>query len=268
MPEALINEFVKIIYDYVKHGKMVDEKFYRNIYQLFSVSIYGRKLEKFVYIDEISRYDDENEKYTKRLESIIGLAAYNSKEKELIVYQDNLDRESQCITMKQSLNDRNSIILYNLLCLQSLLHEYEHIIQEYKEFNCNDFESQMLRFVGRREETTKSYEYSMRERLAELNSLRNIMFIMEKLNIKSNKIFEYFSNRIVETQRKGYNIVVDNFKSPIEKYLELHNDKPYKVFQIKVEDIDTIILFGLPIDLDTYVSYLNSEKKEIQKVYR
>ena len=104
MPEALINEFVKIIYDYVKHGKMVDEKFYRNIYQLFSVSIYGRKLEKFVYIDEISRYDDENEKYTKRLESIIGLAAYNSEEKELIVYQDNLDRESQCITMKQSLN--------------------------------------------------------------------------------------------------------------------------------------------------------------------
>lgn len=261
MNDNIFNALLKIVYEYINNNKMVDTAFYERVFNVFKSNAKSAP-----YLNElvlIGRDDVDNpkyEKYTEGLNSIFGRAGYNMNDKNLVVFYHNIERDYKNVISSVNLNDRDKLVFFILLVMQTLLHEYEHVLQKYTEDNSYDYEGNMLRaLLSEKPENMKSYDYSLYERLAEVKSYTWVLKMIESLGIGSKEIYDYFNNMLNNTLKKGYHYseehILDDgrgvFVSPTEWYARFHG-KDVSELMGQIVDVDERIWYGLPISVEEY----------------
>lgn len=261
MNDNIFNALLKIVYEYINNNKMVDTTFYERVFNVFKSNAKSAP-----YLNElvlIGRDDVDNpkyEKYTEGLNSIFGRAGYNMNDKNLVVFYHNIERDYKNVISSVNLNDRDKLAFFILLVMQTLLHEYEHVLQKYTEDNGYDYEGNMLRaLLSEKPENMKSYNYSLYERLAEVKSYTWVLKMTESLGIGSKEIYDYFNNMLNNTLKKGYHYSEEYklddgrgvFVSPTEWYARFHG-KDVSELMGQIVDVDERIWYGLPISVEEY----------------
>lgn len=261
MNDNIFNALLKIVYEYINNNKMVDTAFYERVFNVFKSNAKSAP-----YLNElvlIGRDDVDNpkyEKYTEGLNSIFGRAGYNMNDKNLVVFYHNIERDYKNVISSVNLNDRDKLAFFILLVMQTLLHEYEHVLQKYTEDNGYDYEGNMLRaLLSEKPENMKSYDYSLYERLAEVKSYTWVLKMIESLGIGSKEIYDYFNNMLNNTLKKGYHYSEEYklddgrgvFVSPTEWYARFHG-KDVSELMRQIVDVDERIWYGLPISVEEY----------------
>ena len=263
MDDNIFNELLKIVYEYIDNHKMVDTVFYERVFNIFKSNDKSAPyLNELVLIGHDDVDNPNYEKYTGGLNSIFGRAGYNINDKNLVVFYHNIERDYKNVASNGNLNDRDKLVFVILLVMQTLLHEYEHVLQKYTEDNSYDYEGNILRaLLGYQYESMEAYEYSLYERLAEVKAFTWVLKMVENLGIDSNEIYDYFSEMLNNTLKKGYHYrdaqgYLDDstngmFVSPTEWYAKFHG-KDISELVGQIVDIDERIWYGLPISVEEY----------------
>jgi hypothetical protein len=162
--------------------------------------------------------------------------------------------------------------MYNLLVLQTLLHEIEHAKQYKLKDSGTDMESELIRLTDvDGPETNESYEYSFVERLAEVRSFQTILDMCEQLCISDQRIYDYFNKGYFDAALRGYHFEdekgfyaseEDGFLvAPTVKYLSMHNGDLVKLSELALSiEGDDRIIYGLPISVEEYKALCNTSE--------
>lgn len=262
MNDMLFHGLLEIVFEYSNNNKLVDSEFYERVWDVFKNDVLISKyLNELILINSSNENKPEYRKYVDGLAGMFGQAAYDFINCDLVVYEDNLKRNNSNIVNQLSLDDCDKIMFYNLLVVQTLLHEFEHVIQEVKKNTEVDYESGLFRLFDNLSETSASYEYSIYERLAEINSYNIILKMIETIGISSQNVYDYFSKKLNDVLKNGYHYEDDNgyivgeddgiFVSPTERYARLCG-KDISSFVEQIDSIDEKIKYGFSISVDEY----------------
>lgn len=259
-------EIVQLVNEYNVSNRKADFDFYRRFFEIakrtFGLDGY---LNELVFIPREDHMNPKYEKYTKGFAGLFGQAAYEHATGNLIIYDRNIEwGKFNEMRMDKVPDSENQIVLYNLMVLQTLLHEVEHAKQHKLKAEGQDVESELIRIVDTdKGETNESYEYSLTERLAEMRSIGQILDMYQYLGIDNHFIYQYFEKRFRQESIRGYHFIDENgYKTetetdvlfaPTVKYANLKEADIVQLSElaISVEGEDRII-YGLPISIEEY----------------
>lgn len=261
-------EIINLINEYNQANKKVDYGFYVKMFEIFK-NTYGLDgyLNELVFIPAEDHMNQKYEKYTKGFAGLFGQAAYENSTGNLIVYERNINWGKGQEIRELKLDGNSEVIIFNLLVLQTLLHEMEHANQKKMKDVGTDIESELIRVSDTdKVETTESYEYSLIERLAEMKSIGQILEMYQYLGIDNQVIYDFFDKRFKEEAVRGYHYEDENgYKTesgtlvfPTFKYTSLKEGDMDKLRELSTQvQGDDRIKYGLEISEEEYQMLLN-----------
>lgn len=280
MENMVTKQLLFILKEYCQNNRLVDIEFYRRVYDVLKTNFED-------YVNEliiISEEDVENpnlKRYTEGFAGIFGQACYDEMHNKLVIYDRNIRYAKKRELQALNVNDSNYVLLYNILILQTILHEFEHIKQKKEIEQGNGIESHLLRLTesGDKVETTFSYEFSLKERLAEIRSFEQLINIVNSLNINNLDVINYLKNQLFSKYKAGYGyrsekvyyIEDENgiFMSPTELYIKLRNCNINEFKRlIQLIPPQQRILFGMPMTTDEYEQIFDSDLLDVNKSLR
>lgn len=269
----MLKEFIILLINYNSRNDIADDLFYDKIFSILKSDEHLTKyLNELVLIDKKTLNNPDYSKYTEGFASLFGLAAYDTILNNFVVYIDNLKYQYERVVEELYLEGSDAIIMFNFLIMQTLLHEIEHVKQKYLKNEGDDYESHLLRVTSSNTpETTATYDYNVKERLAEIKSYKQILEMYECMGIDNQVIYDYFENRLKESYLAGYHFRDENgyvvsdeseglFISPTDLYVERMNcnrDSYEKLAQFAQGDYR--LLYGLSISLEKYKEYKGND---------
>ncbi len=264
-------DILRLVHRYSIKNKLVDEDF---IIKIINSIVDKKELKeeiKNIDIEEVSPMGNEYR---------INPAAYDYKEKRIIAYLEDINRQIQLIDRKTPfLNKTEKVFAKNLDITRYLLHEIEHASQHKKvDSNHPTLETNLLRmsFKHSQEEPNlflQKYIYAPSERMAEIDAAENIKKIITPLKQSLPTLMEYENIFVLKKRIKGYERKIYGLEAPTCNFLfafeELHSFDFYdQNYPKMVENISKnystteILRLGLPIDYDTFS---HTEKKLYKK---
>ena len=153
-------------------------------------------------------------------------------------------------------NSNDKIIAINILLINTLLHELEHVNQVKKKKD-GTLEGYLLRVEEGRRETIDSYDYIPGERFAENIAIRQSLTILDNMGIIVPEINIYLEELRNLSIIKGY---IDQYNQcqtyPIKAYMDKHNiDFPGVSLEEVIEvypELEDRLFYGFPISEDEY----------------
>lgn len=295
----------KIIQDLIK--KRINETRSLNIDDYNKiVSLYSENTNLGEYIKEV-KFRDSLSGYIQNLQQI---AQYNPAAKTIEISREGLQRQTDGLAKQLECKfDINDFIKYiSLQGAQFFFHELEHVFQEQKiNEPDNSIESKLLRateldlpylldqaiaecekngtsidkFMNAKRDSfiecyKKNYDIILRERLAQLRSIKRIRKTIKNLDINPT-IATIFANQEINEKKKGY--VLNGYYSvgPTLEYMdklayskliiptnsEYYDENKVKAFVELKQKLSTEerIEYGLPISLQEY----NNIEEEVTK---
>lgn len=226
--------------------KYVDEDFLREIFN------------RVVEVQGTYEYVCNGFEYGGEAPFFLTTGGYNMVEKKIQFFDMIIDltRNEVHRDMNIKENDR-AIFATNILMINTLLHELEHVNQEKKKATEDNFETYLLNSEEGNAETMESYDYIPSERFAENISLQQTKTILDNMNVIAPDIYDYLEQRRNYWIIKGY---VDEVNKcmiyPVKRYMRRHG----KVFgEMSLEEavatypeLEDRLFFGLPISDEEY----------------
>ena len=264
-------EIVHLINEYNSVNKKVDYSFYQKFFEIVKRTYdLDGYLNELIFIPREKHMDPKYEKYTKGFAGIFGQAAYEKATGNLIVYDRNIEFNKFNEMRMEDINDcENQIVLFNLMVLQSLLHEVEHAKQHKLKDSGTDIESELIRVTDTdKTDTVESYEYSLTERLAEIKSIKIILDMYESLGLDNLVVYNFFEKKYANEVKRGYHFEDENgyvseeettnLVSPTIKYTHLKDGNIARLNELEQAiDGDDRIIYGLPISIEEYKKLCN-----------
>lgn len=262
-------KIVQLINYYNLSGRYVDREFYSKFFEIIKSDLgLENYLFDMIFIEKENHDDIKYKKYTEGLAGLFAQAAYMEKTGYLIIYERNIEWGKRQELLFTNFNGSSSeVIMFNLLVLQTLLHEIEHAKQNKAMKENNDFESELLRILDTDiPETTSTYECDIKERLAELRSFKFIMDIYQYLNLDVQEIYEYFEQKYKKMLLHGYRFLDDKglyteketdiFVSPTDEYAQKkHVDMNLYKELVKNVIEDERYFYGLSVSVSDYKKF-------------
>lgn len=285
-------EMLKLIYAYSVNGKLVDSRF---IDKLIEIVVSKKSLNNYV----------RNIRFTNELEKNdcgVLCAAYSPLTKEVL-----LDYESMQIVMENSsyyeslFGDLEQVMFRNMTITQIILHELEHAYQHKQADNKmdNSIERKLInasfvleqamknpKFITailngeipsnevliyvlqNRELYKRYYAFNPIERLAQINSFRNIVDLIEPIKRHIPNLYEFQNASLVEEMLMGYEDSWHQGICPTQVYLSgTRQSKVWSEFDFYNQDSSQLLKsvsnqyslarrlqLGLPVSYDEYTA--------------
>lgn len=259
----------ELVAKYNMMGRKADERFYQEFFRIAKEELdLDGYLTELVFIPKYDHMNPKYEEYTKGFGGMFGQAAYRIATGELVVYERNINYGKVMDIKSAGLEGSESeVAMYNLMILQTLLHEIEHAKQAKMKKEGTDFESKLIQVCDTdKKETTETYEYSITERLAELRSFEQVLDMYDEIGLFDQRIYDYFDAGYKQCIMSGYHFedsqgyLVNGedgiFVDPTTKYVTLKEGN-IDEFNTIISDLndDTKMYYGLGIPLDMYLEY-------------
>lgn len=226
--------------------KYVDEDFLREIFN------------RVVELQGTYEYVCNGFEYGGKAPFFLAAGGYNKIEKKIQFFDMiiGLTRNEVHNDMNIKTDDR-AIFATNILMVNTLLHELEHVNQEKKKATEENFETYLLNSEEGNTETTETYDYIPSERFAENIALQQTKTILDNMSVIEPDIYDYLEQRRNYWIIKGY---VDEANQcmvyPIKRYMNKHG----KVFgEMSLDEaiatypeLEDRLFLGLPISDEEY----------------
>ena len=259
----------ELVAKYNMMGRKADERFYHEFFRIAKESLdLDDYLTELVFIPKEEHMNAKYQEYTKGFGGMFGQAAYRAATGELVVYERNINYGKVMDIRSVGLEATDSeVSMYNLMVLQTLLHEIEHAKQAKMKKEGTDFESKLIQICDTDvQETTETYEYSITERLAEIRSFEQVLDMYDEIGLFDQRIYDYFDAAYKECMLRGYHFedaegyLVNGengiFVDPTTKYLKLKNGNVVEYNElIKDANDDTRMYYGMNVPLEYYLEY-------------
>lgn len=188
---------------------------------------------------------------------LLACGGYNSKEKKIQFFDISLPMTKNEVHNQMKVEGHNSIIATNILMVNTLLHELEHVHQK-KKMTEDSYEGYILSLGEGNRETISTYDFMPSERFAENIALGQTKTILENMNMISPDIEKYLEQRRNHWIIKGY---VDEFNKcmvyPLKRYADAHG---LKISEMSLEEaimtypeLEDRLFYGLPISEEEYL---------------
>lgn len=264
---------IELISKYNIENKKVDQQFYVEFFNIAKTSLgLENYLSELVFINAEEHNSPKYKEYTEGFAGLFGQAAYRHSTGELIVYERNINYGKNMTIKENKMEGLYDVQFYNLLIVQTLLHEIEHAKQEKLRREGTDVESKLFQVLDNgAKETTLSYEYNPGERLAETRSFEQILDAYAEFNIYDQRIYDFFLDGYRQSclrgyhheDEKGYQVKSTEgiFMAPTIKYAMLKEVELSAISEI-VEGIDgdDRFIYGLPVQYEEYKEYAEGIK--------
>ena len=265
-------KLIELVARYNLKNRKADEKFYQEFFRIAKEELdLSGYLSELVFIPKEDHMNAKYQEYTKGFGGMFGQAAYRSATGELVVYERNINYGKVMELREVGLEATNSeVAMYNLMVLQTLLHEIEHAKQAKMKKEGTDFESKLIQVCDTEKgETTESYEYSITERLAEIRAFEQVLDMYDEIGLFDQRIYDYFDARYKECMLRGYHYedaegyLVSEGKGelvdPTTKYIKLKEGN-IEEYNALIQDMNdaTRLYYGMEIPLEYYLDYKNN----------
>lgn len=188
---------------------------------------------------------------------LLACGGYNFKEKKIQFFDISLPMTKNEVHNQMKITDDRKIIATNILMVNTLLHELEHVHQK-KKMTEDSYESYILLLGEGNRETISTYDFMPSERFAENIALGQTKTILENMNMISPDIENYLEQRRNHWIIKGY---VDEFNKcmvyPLKRYADAHG---LKISEMSLEEavmtypeLEDRLFYGLPISEEEYL---------------
>lgn len=259
----------ELVAKYNMMGRKADERFYQEFFRIAKSSLdLDDYLTELVFISKDEHMNPKYQEYTKGFGGMFGQAAYREATGELVVYERNINYGKIMDLREVGLEATDSeVAMYNLMVLQTLLHEVEHAKQAKMKKEGTDFESKLIQICDTKvPETTESYEYSITERLAEIRSFEQVLDMYDEIGLFDQRIYDFFDARYKECMLRGYHFedaegyFVSEDKGelvdPTAKYVK-HKNGNIDEYNTLIQDLndETRMYYGMSIPLEMYLEY-------------
>ena len=241
-------ELFKIIWDVSKAGNLLNT---REIERLLDIIVQSRNLKEF--LREIRFECLENLK-----------AAYHPLKKRIIIDYENIretiDTQLPHVSFFQ---DQERKLYRNLIFVQMLLHEVEHM-EQYRKVKSDllDFESKLLRlcygptlYYEMHQSEVTSFDYATitsilsyfefeaiyymedpRERMAQIRSHQQILKLIRSFYKESTDIYQHEENELNFERIHGYKFIKEKFVAPTIAFLSgMTREEALKFFKVDME---------------------------------
>ena len=189
---------------------------------------------------------------------ILASGGYNKVEKKIQFFDMafSMAKNEVYNDMKIGDDNKNRFIAANILMINTLLHELEHVKQEDKRKE-DSFEGYLLRSEEGKEETISSYDFIPGERFAENIAVKETLTILNNMGIIVPEIYDYMEKRRNLWIIRGY---VDELNQcmvyPVKRYMDNHGvdfaDMSLEEAVAKYPELEDRLFYGLPISEDEY----------------
>lgn len=265
-------DILRLIHHYSMNNKLVDEDF---ILKMMDIIVNKKELKKEIRNIDIEEVSPAGNEYR------INPATYDYKEKKVIAYLQDINRDIQLIDKKTPfLNKIEKVFAKNLEITRILLHEVEHANQHKKvDSNYHTLETDLLRISFKHSQENQNmfhekYIYAPSERIAEIDAAENIKKIITPLKESLPTLVEYENVFVLQKRIQGYERKIYGLEAPTCNFLfsfeNLHSFDFYdQNYPKMIENISKkyttpkILRLGLPID---YEEFANTEKKLYKKI--
>ena len=182
---------------------------------------------------------------------------YDSINKKIQFFDLALPMAKSEVHNQMKIEGHNSIIAANILMVNTLLHELEHVNQK-KKINEDTYEGYMLRLSEGNKETISTYDYIPSERFAENIAVLQTQVILNNMGIIIPEIDEYMEKRRNHWLIKGYiDEVNDSMVYPLKRYVEVHgigeSNMSLAEAVLTYPELEDRLFYGLPISDDEYL---------------
>ncbi len=236
----MIEKIMKIVYDYTKNVKLLDEKAIEKI-----VDIVVQERELGPYISDLEfPYDIKKEGRS------LTVADYNPITKQMNIYIEAFDMYSESQKKYDILFEGFELVLFqNVMMLRFILHELEHAF-EYKQVDTLEdggIELELLKassHITRRlfdlrnaerddldltallnlafvqiDQYNKFYRFQPMERIAETRAYEAIIEMLKRMKVDLFNLDEFMKASLLEFQLKAYTYKKGFVQNPTELYL-------------------------------------------------
>lgn len=285
-------EILKLIYDYSEKEKLADKRFIIQVICILSINYHLAQ-----YIKGIEFYD---ECLFKINDQIITMT-YNYLTQKIIVSMEGIKIISKNKTQnfQTLLNGIEPYFHYNLLIVQLIAHEIEHVIHDRNiEQNNPTLETKLMKICTQDDNKIKElsklyqetkeeyyqqeikkltqkyiqhYHYNPSERIAQIKSFQLIIKIIEVIKNKMPTLYIIETIQLLQETIKGYKFHLFYIESPTLKYLsnmnylsELSNLDFYSIDSQKLEN-NVIKTIPLEERLNLGLSITLGEYKHLKK---
>jgi len=230
------------------------------MYRLLELIIKNSRQNKLLNINDIEIivknlleiYDvDEylkNIRYTNSKTLYVG--AYDSIKKELIFNYKKILSVILNIKKESFFKVYDNYILYfNIVILQIIMHEFEHIYQQKVIYNIdNEYSEFLKKFLYIQDTISKKYyEICPEERTAEILSYEKINNSMEYMSDFNIEIKDIINTDYIQRTIRGYKYYNDKFIVPTYEYLKYCDMTIDFDFFNKIKELNERLLYGLEV---------------------
>ena len=263
-------EILKLLYNYSINSKYADQDFYDELLIIFSK--YNSLSEYLMQIKIDNKIKD------------LGIYDYKSKTIKInnIEVLNNSDQEIELL----SLRNIDEFFLLNIEAILTVLHEFEHVYQSFivdrRVFNLEEQliyyglafsnASILAKFFGTKytkEELNYlydlTYEFNPIERLADINSYKNILQIINYENKINNRIKFLLKYLYEKNKLSGYKIIQSKIECPSYLYFKKLN-KLADIKNISFNSSNNSLNYRLSLGIEITEEEFNETKNNIQKL--
>lgn len=264
----MYNELLRIVYDYSKKGKILD---LNAIESIVDIVVRNRDLNDYVKRINFKKANPLNK------DNELMLMGYNFLNKQINVYCDSLNK---FILLNSSLL-YNEVYKLNFSLLQFILHELEHSNQhKIMDYNNNTL-SKLLKITSgglfnnldinvvkdkllsegftmkqiityyehQKKQYDEYYDLCLAERLADINSNKDLIKILESEKSKLFDVYIYFYYNWLSNYLRGYKYEIGVLTSPTISYVK--KVSPSRLDKLKEIDVgselENRLYYGYPI---------------------
>lgn len=246
-----MENILKIIYDKSINSKIID---INDIDKILELLIDEKQLNNYILNMEVQPIRSNT------------LASYSSYSKKITIYSRTIELMLKNIESNiLNINNFEKILYKNLLLIQVILHEIEHANQEKISYTENTLEAFIIRMAYTIDDSyfETLYEYSPLERLAEIKSYKEVIFLISYLKNKLVKLPVIIEMDKLQRFLRGYHYTQGKISSPLitffkqgNKELVLETFDWYNKNSLHMVctqyNLDERFNYGLPITLDEY----------------
>lgn len=264
----MYNELLRIVYDYSKKGKILDPN---AIESIVDIVVRNRDLNDYVKRINFKKANPLNK------DNELMFMGYNFQNKQINVYCDSLNK---FILLNNSLL-YNGIYKLNFSLLQFILHELEHSNQhKVMDYNNNTL-SKLLKITSgglfnnldinvvkdkllsegftmkqiityyehQKKQYDEYYDLCLAERLADINSNKDLIKILESEKSKLFDVYIYFYYNWLSNYLRGYKYEMGVLTSPTISYVK--KVSPSRLDKLKEVDVgselENRLYYGYPV---------------------
>lgn len=188
---------------------------------------------------------------------LLASGGYDSVNKRIQFFDISLPMAKNEVHNQMKIEGHNSIIAANILMVNTLLHELEHVNQK-KKMNEDTYEAYMLNLCEGKKETISTYDYIPSERFAENIAVMQTHVILNNMGIIIPEINAYMEQRRNHWIIKGYvDEVNDCMVYPLKRYVETHgigeSNMSLDEAVLTYPELEDRLFYGLPISEEEYL---------------